>query len=192
MAKKTANKPENKPSNTPKRPWKKIFYWGAVAFVWGVILFSGLLGVIAWGLPDVDQAIAATKKPVVRVLASDGTELAFSGDIYAPPVDILDLPPQLPHAILATEDRRFYDHFGIDLISVARAVFVNLWAGSIRQGGSTITQQAAKNLFLTPARTFKRKAQETILALWLEAKFSKDQIFTIYLNRVYFGSGVYG
>ena len=192
MAKKTANKPENKHPNAPKRPLKKIFYWGAVAFVWGVILFSGLLGAIAWGLPDVDQAIAATKKPVVRVLASDGTELAFSGDIYAPPVDILDLPPQLPHAILATEDRRFYDHFGIDLISVARAVFVNLWAGSIRQGGSTITQQAAKNLFLTPARTFKRKAQETILALWLEAKFSKDQIFTIYLNRVYFGSGVYG
>lgn len=196
MAKNTKNKPtgksENKSNDPRNRPIKKIFYWGAVAFVWGVILFGVLLGAIAWGLPDVDQAIAATKKPVVRVLASDGTELAFSGDIYAPPVDILDLPPQLPHAILATEDRRFYDHFGIDLISIGRAVFVNLWAGSIRQGGSTITQQAAKNLFLSPERTFKRKAQETILALWLEAKFTKDQIFTIYLNRVYFGSGVYG
>ena len=196
MAKKTTNKStsktEKKSNDTTKRPVKKLLYWGAVAFVWGVILFSSLLGVIAWGLPDVDQAIAATKKPIVRVLAADGVELAYSGDIYAPPVDILDLPPQLPHAILATEDRRFYDHFGIDVISVARAVFVNVWAGSIRQGGSTITQQAAKNLFLTPQRTFKRKAQETILALWLEAKFSKDQIFTIYLNRVYFGAGVYG
>ena len=138
------------------------------------------------------EAISATKKPVVRVLSADGVELAFSGDIYAAPVDINDLPPALPQAILATEDRRFYSHFGIDPISIMRAAAVNIWSGGIRQGGSTITQQAAKNLFLKPERTFKRKAQETVLALWLEAKFSKEQIFTIYLNRVYFGSGVYG
>lgn len=171
---------------------KKYFYWAAVACVWGIIALTGLLGAIAWGLPDVDKAISAIKKPVVRVLSSDGVELAFSGDIYGTPVKISDLPGQLPQAILATEDRRFYEHFGIDIISIMRAAVVNISAGSIKQGGSTITQQAAKNLFLTPERTFKRKAQETILALWLEAKFSKGQIFTIYLNRVYFGAGVYG
>ena len=144
---------------------KKYFYWAAVACVWGIIALTGLIGAIAWGLPDVDKAISAIKKPVVRVLSSDGVELAFSGDIYGTPVKISDLPGQLPQAILATEDRRFYDHFGIDIISIMRAVVVNISAGSIRQGGSTITQQAAKNLFLTPERTFKRKAQETILAL---------------------------
>ncbi|MCK4938907.1 MAG: PBP1A family penicillin-binding protein [Rhodospirillaceae bacterium] len=189
---KANNKTNKKPTVKPRSSVKRIFYWAAVVGVWGVIALGFLLGVIAWGLPDVNEAISATKKPVVRVLSSDGALLAFSGDIYATPVDISDLPPALPQAILATEDRRFYNHFGIDPISIMRAAAVNIWSGGIRQGGSTITQQAAKNLFLKPERTFKRKAQETILALWLEAKFSKDQIFTIYLNRVYFGSGVYG
>ncbi len=194
MAKnKTASKPVEKKSEAKSSlSIKRVFYWGAVLAVWGIIALGGLLAVIAWDLPDVNQAIAATKKPVVRVLSSDGALLAFSGDIYAAPVDIAELSPTLPQAIIATEDRRFYNHFGIDPISIMRAAAVNIWSGGIRQGGSTITQQAAKNLFLKPERTFKRKAQETILALWLEAKFSKDQIFTIYLNRVYFGSGVYG
>ena len=186
MSKKS--KPKKKRSNL-----KTIVYWGAVASVWGVIALTGLLALVAWDVPDVDTAIVATKKPTVRVFSADGVLLARSGDVYAEPVtSISELPPQLPHAILATEDRRFYDHIGIDFISIARAAFVNLKSGGIRQGGSTITQQAAKNLFLSSDRTLKRKVQETLLALWLEAKFSKDQIFTIYLNRVYFGSGVYG
>ena len=189
---KANNKAGKKPIDKSPSSVKRALYWGAVVSVWGIIALGFLLGVIAWGLPDVNEAISATKKPVVRVLSADGVELAFSGDIYGPPVGVLDLAPELPQAILATEDRRFYDHFGIDPISILRAAFVNIWSGSIRQGGSTITQQAAKNLFLNPERTFKRKAQETILALWLEAKFSKNQIFTIYLNRVYFGAGVYG
>ena len=102
------------------------------------------------------------------------------------------LPPSLPRAVLATEDRRFRAHFGIDIIALVRAALANMRAGRIVQGGSTITQQVAKNLFLTPERTLKRKVQELILAFWLESRLSKDQILAVYLNRVYLGSGAYG
>jgi len=95
-------------------------------------------------------------------------------------------------AVLAVEDRRFYSHFGIDLIGTSRALVTNLRAGRVVQGGSTITQQLAKNLFLSPERTYERKAQEVMLALWLERRFSKDEILALYLNRVYFGAGAWG
>jgi len=143
-------------------------------------------------LPDVDKAFNATRKPTVTVLAADGAVLARSGDVYGRLARLEQLPPALPAAVLATEDRRFYSHFGIDLIGLARAMVANIQAGKIVQGGSTITQQVAKNLFLTPERTIRRKFQELLLALWLEQKFSKGQILTIYLNRVYLGSGTYG
>ena len=94
--------------------------------------------------------------------------------------------------MVATEDRRFYGHFGIDPIGLARAMWVNIQAGRWVQGGSTITQQLAKNVFLTPDRTIRRKGQEMLLALWLEQRFTKDQILSLYLNRVYFGAGTYG
>ena len=90
------------------------------------------------------------------------------------------------------EDRRFYSHFGIDPLGLARAMASNIAAGRLREGGSTLTQQLAKNMFLSPARTIERKVQEVLLALWLEHEHSKDQILTMYLNRVYFGSGAYG
>jgi len=182
----------DKNAQPSSKRFKRVAYWLAVAGVWGLIL--GGLGVayIAWDLPDVDEAIAATRKPTVRVVTQGGIELARRGDRYGAPVRLEDVPPQLPHAILATEDRRFYDHWGIDPIGILRAMWVNVRAGGIRQGGSTLTQQAAKNLFLSPSRKWKRKLQEAVLALWLETKFSKDQILTIYLNRVYFGRGVYG
>ena len=102
------------------------------------------------------------------------------------------MSPYLPKAVIATEDRRFYSHFGIDPIGLVRAAFANLAARHLVQGGSTITQQLAKNLFLTPERSFCRKIQETLLALWLEHRFTKDQILEIYLNRVYLGAGTYG
>lgn len=175
-----------------KPKWKRIAYGLTVAMVWGAILGGAGLAYIAWDLPDVDEAIAATRKPVIRVVTGEGREIARRGDRYGMAVRLEDVPPALPHAILATEDRRFYDHFGVDLIGIARAMYVNVKAGGIVQGGSTLTQQAAKNLFLAPQRTLRRKLQEVLLALWLEAKFSKDEIFTIYLNRVYFGQGVYG
>ena len=176
-----------------KRPrWKRWLYWFSVLSVWALVFLGAGLAWIAWDLPDVDEAIAATRQPIIRIVTADGVEIARRGERYGRAVRLEDVPPQLPHAIMATEDRRFYDHFGIDLIGIARAMYVNLKAGGIVQGGSTLTQQAAKNLFLTPKRTLKRKFQEVVLALWLEAKFTKDEIFTIYLNRVYFGQGVYG
>ena len=107
-------------------------------------------------------------------------------------VKVADLPAYVPNAFIAIEDRRFREHFGIDPIGMARAGIANMMAGHVVQGGSTLTQQLAKNLFLTPSRTFDRKVQEAMLALYLESRYSKDQILTLYLNRVYFGAGVFG
>ncbi|MBL4692145.1 MAG: PBP1A family penicillin-binding protein [Magnetovibrio sp.] len=177
----------------PAQPrWKRMAYGFVVLSVWGLIL-SGLgMAYIAWDLPDVNEAIQVSRKPVIRILTQDGQELTRRGDRYGTSVRLENLPLILPQAILATEDRRFYSHFGLDLIGIARAMWINVKAGAIRQGGSTLTQQAAKNLFLKSERTFRRKFQEVLLAFWLEAKFTKDEILTIYMNRVYFGQSVYG
>lgn len=169
-----------------------LFYWGFVAAIWGGVLLGGVLAYYAYDLPDVDDAFAATRRPAITVLAADGSELATVGDLYGSAVTLQELPPVLPQAVMATEDRRFYGHFGLDVIGLARAMWVNVQAGRIRQGGSTITQQVAKNLFLTPDRTIRRKVQELLLALWLEQKFTKDEILTVYLNRVYLGRGTWG
>jgi penicillin-binding protein 1A len=126
------------------------------------------------------------------MVAADGAPLARYGDLAGDPVDVRDLPPHLVHAVMAIEDRRFYSHFGIDPIGILRAFVANVRAGRTVQGGSTITQQLAKNLFLTPERTLRRKVQELLLALWLEANYSKDEILSAYLNRVYLGAGTYG
>ena len=175
-----------------RRWWVSLLKWTGVAAVWGIILVGGVMAWYAADLPDVDAAIAATRRPTVTILAADGSTLAARGDLYGAPVKLRELPPALPQAVLATEDRRFYEHFGLDVIGLARAMVANVRAGRIVQGGSTITQQAAKNLFLKPDRTLKRKVQELLLALWLERKFTKDEILTVYLNRVYLGAGTYG
>ena len=163
-----------------------------VAAIW---LFVGLLGVFAWyayDLPAVADLGEQTRRPSIRIVSADGVELARYGDVYATPVRAEDLPPALKQAVIATEDRRFYSHFGFDIFALGRAAIANLRAGRIVQGASTLTQQLAKNIFLTPERSFKRKIQELMLALWLEQTFTKDDILSIYLNRVYFGPGLYG
>ncbi len=170
----------------------KSLKWSTVAAIWGVIVFALAATWYATDLPDVSEAFNATRAPTVTVLAADGSELAVLGDVYGRAAGLDELPPRLVDAVLATEDRRFYSHFGLDIIGLTRAMVANIKAKRIVQGGSTITQQVAKNLFLTPARTIKRKFQELLLALWLEQNFSKDQILTIYLNRVYLGAGTYG
>ena len=169
-----------------------LLHHGLVAAIW---LFVGLLGLLAWygyDLPDVDNLGEQTRRPSVRVVSADGVLLARFGDVYATPVRAKDLPLTLKQAVIATEDRRFYSHFGLDLFGLARAVIANLRARRIVQGASTLTQQLAKNVFLTPERSLKRKVQELMLALWLENRFSKDEILSIYLNRVYLGAGLYG
>ncbi|WP_181905432.1 transglycosylase domain-containing protein [Aestuariispira insulae] len=161
--------------------------------IWLMIAGAGLLLWYAWDLPNPDEIIArTTRKPIITVLAANGVELARHGDDYGEAVNVADLPPYLPRAFLATEDRRFYDHQGVDPIGLARALVTNLMAGGVRQGGSTISQQLAKNLFLSPERTVRRKVQEVLLAFWLEHKLTKDQILSVYLNRIYLGSGTYG
>ena len=160
--------------------------------VWAGIAVLGLLAFYAYDLPDIDDALAATRRPTVTLLAADGSHLLTVGEIHGLAVGLDQVPPAMVQAVLATEDRRFYDHFGLDVVGLGRATWANVKAGGIVQGGSTLTQQVAKNLFLTPDRTLKRKVQELLLALWLERRFNKDQILTIYLNRVYLGSGAYG
>lgn len=129
--------------------------------------------------------------PVIRILGHDGSPLAERGMSRAYiPLDLL--PAQVANAVVATEDRRFFSHHGLDPIGLLRAALVNLKSGRLTQGGSTITQQLAKNLFLTSERTFARKAEEVTLALWLELRLSKREILELYLNRVYFGGGAHG
>ncbi len=166
--------------------------WGLTLLIWGAVIGAVTVGYFAYGLPSLEDAGKLQRRPSVTILAADGSEIARTGDLSGVAVQVRDLPFYVAQAVIATEDRRFYNHFGIDLIGIARALWVNLRAGRIRQGGSTITQQAAKNLFLDPERTIKRKVREVLLALWLEQNFSKDQILTVYLNRVYFGAGAYG
>ena len=171
---------------------RRLLYGAVVVAVWGVIAVGALVAWYALDLPDIEGTLARGRAPAVHLLAADGREIAAIGDLYGMPVRLAELPPVLPVAVLTMEDRRFYDHFGIDLIGLARAAVANASAGRIVQGGSTITQQVAKNLFLTPQRTLKRKVQELLLALWLEHRLSKDQILTVYLNRVYLGAGTHG
>jgi penicillin-binding protein 1A len=165
---------------------------GVLVLLWTVIVGGVVLGYFALTLPDTGDLTRAERRPSVTILASDGSLLTSYGDLFGQPLTLKEMSPYLPKAVVATEDRRFYSHFGVDPIGLVRAVFANVAAGHIVQGGSTITQQLAKNLFLTPERSLSRKIQETLLALWLEHRFSKNQILEIYLNRVYLGAGTYG
>lgn len=186
-------KAKRRGKQTWRRRWSmRLLIWGGSAAIWVGISFSGLIAWYAYDLPEVSGIDSFTRRPSITLMAADGTLLASYGDVYGEAISINDLPPHLPQAVLAVEDRRFYAHWGIDPWGLLRAVVANLQAGTIVQGGSTITQQLAKNLFLTPDRTFKRKIQEMLLAFWLERKFNKDQILSLYLNRVYLGAGTYG
>ncbi len=179
----------------PARSWRwlrRVAIWAGVAAIWGLVALAGLLAWYAYDLPSVSALGEFTRKPSVRLLDAEGRPLAAFGDLYGDSVPVGELPAHLPQAVLAVEDRRFYDHPGIDPWGILRAAVSNVMAGRLREGGSTITQQLAKNLFLTPERTLERKVQEAMLALWLETRLSKDRILSLYLNRVYLGAGTYG
>ena len=127
------------------------------------------------------------------MLSDDGHPIALRGAVKEAPVEVeVKLNPLTPAAFVAIEDRRFYRHWGIDPRGIGRAMLANLRGGGVREGGSTITQQLAKTNFLSGDRTIKRKAQEVIIAFWLEAWLSKQEILSRYLSSVYFGDGVYG
>lgn len=141
--------------------------------------------------PDPMAIRRESSTPIVRVLARDGSILSERGQAHPfVPLDLL--PRHVIDAVVATEDRRFFEHSGLDPIGILRAIFANIRAGRTVQGGSTLSQQLAKNLFLSPDRTLGRKAEELLLALWLEMRLPKTDILELYLNRVYFGGGAYG
>jgi penicillin-binding protein 1A len=170
----------------------RLIYWGAVLGLWGVI---AVVGAVVWAgahLPPIQSLEIPKRPPTIEIVGIDGSVLAQRGEMAGANVSLKELPPYLPKAFIAIEDRRFYSHHGVDPYGILRAAVTNLLHRGVSQGGSTLTQQLAKNLFLTQERTMARKLQEAELALWLERKYSKNEILELYLNRVYFGSGAYG
>jgi penicillin-binding protein 1A len=186
-------KQRRKPKARRKAPLiGRFVYWGLVLGLWAGI---GGIGMVVWTaahLPPIQSLDIPPRAPSIKIVDMHDRLLATRGNMGGAVVSLKELPPYVPKAFLAIEDRRFYDHYGIDPYGVGRALIANVLHRGVSQGGSTITQQLAKNLFLTQERTLERKLQEVVLALWLEEKFSKTQILELYLNRVYFGSGAYG
>jgi len=178
----------------PPRP-KKGRSWPYVVILvlaWGIIFGGIFFSRFLSDLPDVNSLMANGPSRDVTILDDRGRMIARRGLTQGVLVEVSTLPSYVPNAFIAIEDRRFRSHVGIDPIGLVRAAYENAMVGHVVQGGSTLTQQLAKNLFLVPNRTFDRKIQEAMLAAYLEYRYSKDQILTLYLNRVYFGAGVYG
>ena len=175
----------------PSTPWRKRLHVTG----WIVAgLLALLMVVIAWlaVTAPLSRSLKPIAPPSVSLMSADGHLIARRGAIIDRPVSMADLPKHVPQAFMAIEDRRFYSHWGVDPRGIVRAAWHNLWSDGSSQGGSTITQQLAKGVFLSSDRTFGRKAREALIAFWLEAWLTKDQIFERYLSNVYFGDNVYG
>lgn len=191
-ARKTSKGKSRKKPHKSERPLVvRLARFCLVAGIWASLAIGLIVAWYAAELPGIIDDPHFERKYAVTVQALDGSAIARYGELKGVSIGVEDLPPHLIYAVLAIEDRRFYSHFGIDPIGIARALYNNLTSNT-RQGGSTITQQLAKNLFLTPEQKLKRKVQEAILALWLETQLTKDEILSAYLNRVYLGAGAYG
>jgi penicillin-binding protein 1A len=184
--------PRKKRGGGRRSGFGRVIYWGAVLALWAIIAGIGVLVWIGIHLPPIQSLEIPKRPPSVLILGVNGATLATRGDMGGAAVPLAQLPAYVPNAFVAVEDRRFYSHHGIDPLGIARALVADVLRRGASQGGSTITQQLAKNLFLTQERTVSRKLQEIALALWLEHKFTKAEILELYLNRVYFGSGAYG
>ncbi len=169
-----------------------LFYWTLVLGLWGGIGLAGIVVYYGAQMPSATTWAIPDRPPNVKIVSVDGQLVANRGMTGGEAIGLHEMSPYIPQAVMAIEDRRFYSHFGVDPIGLARAMVGNIMEGRLSQGGSTLTQQLAKNLFLKPDRTIERKVQEVLLAFWLEQKYTKDQILEMYLNRVYFGSGSFG
>jgi len=190
--KRRTSKAKARPARSKRTIVARVAYWGLVVGLW---IGIGGLGTVAWvgaHLPPIQSLEIPKRPPSIQIVDLQGRALARRGDLAGAPIPLKEMPGYVPKAFVAIEDRRFYEHYGVDPYGIGRAAFANILHRGVAQGGSTITQQLAKNLFLTQERTFKRKLQEALLALWLERKFSKAQLLELYINRVYFGSGAYG
>lgn len=179
-------------------PLKTLLNWLASALIWVSVIVGCICLWFAYDLPDIDRLILFKRRAGITLLAKDNTLIGTYGDMHGSFIKSNQLPKHTLQAILSTEDRRFYHHFGIDVWGIIRAAYINYKAGRVVQGGSTLTQQLAKNLLMSEGlytrqdRSMGRKVQEILLALLLEFKLDKNQILTIYLNRIYFGGGVFG
>jgi penicillin-binding protein 1A len=175
-----------------RSPLRRLLYWSLVLALWALIAAVGTIAFAVSTLPPIQSLEVPKRPPTIEIAGTDGRPLVTRGEMSGIDISIKQLPPYLPKAFVAIEDRRFFSHSGIDPIGLIRAAAANVLRRGVSQGGSTITQQLAKNLFLTQERTLWRKMQEVVLALWLERRFSKTEILELYLNRVYFGAGAYG
>jgi penicillin-binding protein 1A len=174
-----------------RRALVELGFWLILAAGMVALVVAALVSYYAMVLPDPRLAGLSRMTPNITIRSADGEIVAERG-MRRGYVTLDQIPRHLINAVIATEDRRFHYHFGFDLVGLCRAAYINWRTGDVVQGGSTLTQQLAKNLFLEPKRHWSRKFEELVLALWLEVKFTKDQIMELYLNRVYFGSGNYG
>lgn len=195
MSKRTRNSKKSSTSPKKKQPKKllsRLLGFAAVLCFWSIIILIMILAYYAKNLPDISEMAAKDIKPQITIRGTDNIVLAKYGDLHGKSLTYSQLPLNLIHAVIAVEDRRFFEHSGIDILGILRANIINILSGKVVQGGSTITQQLAKIIYLSPERTMKRKIQEAIIALQLERRFSKEQIFAMYLSRVYLGRGNYG
>jgi penicillin-binding protein 1A len=183
-----------KPGEGPPEPFslRKAAIFAGWSAGGVVALVAGFFIYVTWGMPSTSDLWEAKQSPSIEFRDRYGRPLIREGAQFAPAVNVDSLPPHVAQAVIAIEDKRFYEHFGVDVEGLSRAVMQNFRSGRVVQGGSTLTQQLAKNLFLTNERTFRRKAQEVAMALWLESKFTKKEILALYLSRVYFGAGAWG
>jgi penicillin-binding protein 1A len=170
----------------------KLFKWGIVIGLWCTLGITLLTLWYARELPEITKNAEFEHRAAITILANDQSKVTRIGELKGVSVQIRDVPDYFRFAIISIEDRRFYTHFGIDPKGVARAIYTKIFHGGRLAGGSTLTQQLAKNLFLSHERSLKRKIQEALLALWLERTLTKDEILSAYINRVYFGAGSYG
>ena len=178
------------PEGRPLEPVKRRRRWPLVLYSIAGLLFLLVIWLVITA--PLSRALEPLKDPALLLVSDEGRPIAMRGAIKEAPVDVTKLNPLTPAAFVSIEDRRFYHHFGIDPRGMARALVADMRGGGVREGGSTITQQLAKTNFLTGDRTIKRKAQEIIIAFWLETWLTKQEILSRYLSSVYFGDGVYG
>jgi penicillin-binding protein 1A len=189
--------PAKGPAASSSSPGRSPRSWRALRLalilgIWGALALAALVLWFARDLPRPQDALLAVRRPSLVLEDRSGRIFATYGDVVGDPLRLAEMPSYLPEAVVAIEDRRFWSEPGFDPVGMLRAAVADLLAGRIVEGGSTITQQVAKNLFLSDARTIKRKVQEFLLTLWLTHAFTRREILEIWLNRVYFGSGAWG
>jgi penicillin-binding protein 1A len=169
-----------------------LLWWGFVACLWGGLAAIGVVVYYGAQLPAANTWAIPERPPNIRILAADGSLISNRGQTGGEAVTFRELPHYVPAAFIASEDKRFMSHFGVDPIGLLAVAVESVQAREVTRGASTLTQQVAKNLFLTPDQTLGRKVQEAILAVWLEQNFTKEEILELYMNRVFFGQGATG